>query len=239
MKIIFYGDSLTVGRPGVGFVERLAWPEVRRVQYAWGGATVRSLQQAVFKRRLMEPNEITVVWVGVHDVLPHLSWSQEISHQLRRQEWALGGRDIHRRYRSLLESLEPYADHLIAMSPLFVGEGDNPWNERLAEYAAEMRAACEDFAKITYLDLRTPAREARRGMSISAYMPRRAGRVLLDALLLRTPAAVDRVSARRGLHFTLDGVHLNSRGAQFVADHLTAAIAALPITPKPAPWRRG
>jgi lysophospholipase L1-like esterase len=36
--------------------------------------------------------------------------------------------------------------------------------------------------------------------------------------MLRNDAQVDAKAAQRGLHFTLDGVHLNSAGAALVAE---------------------
>src|SRR5262245_59435733 len=49
-------------------------------------------------------------------------------------------------------------------------------------------------------------------------------RVVLDALMLRSQLRIDRVAAGRGLHITLDGVHLNSAGAQLVADAFMQAL---------------
>ncbi len=47
---------------------------------------------------------------------------------------------------------------------------------------------------------------------------------MLDALMLRSQIRVDHVAAERGLYVTLDGVHLNSAGAQLVADAFMRAL---------------
>jgi lysophospholipase L1-like esterase len=49
-------------------------------------------------------------------------------------------------------------------------------------------------------------------------------RVLLDTLILRTDEEIDRKATERGLHLTLDGVHLNSAGAGLVAEAFAEAI---------------
>jgi lysophospholipase L1-like esterase len=49
-------------------------------------------------------------------------------------------------------------------------------------------------------------------------------RVLLDTLILRTDEQIDGKATERGLHLTLDGVHLNSAGARLVADALVEVI---------------
>jgi hypothetical protein len=43
-------------------------------------------------------------------------------------------------------------------------------------------------------------------------------RVMKDVLLYKKPSRIDALSEKRGLHFTLDGIHLNSKGAQIVAE---------------------
>jgi lysophospholipase L1-like esterase len=46
-------------------------------------------------------------------------------------------------------------------------------------------------------------------------------------LTLRTDRQIDGKAAERGLHLTLDGVHLNNVGATLVAEEFAAAIHRL------------
>ena len=50
------------------------------------------------------------------------------------------------------------------------------------------------------------------------YMNTKVMRVMMDVLMYRKASRVDKISKKRGLHLTLDGIHLNSVGAQIVAD---------------------
>lgn len=43
-------------------------------------------------------------------------------------------------------------------------------------------------------------------------------RVMTDVLFYKKPAKIDKRSRKHWLHLTLDGIHLNSAGAQNVAD---------------------
>lgn len=49
-------------------------------------------------------------------------------------------------------------------------------------------------------------------------------RVLLDVLFYKNPFRIDKLSRKRGLHVTLDGVHLNSKGANIVAQQYSSII---------------
>ena len=48
--------------------------------------------------------------------------------------------------------------------------------------------------------------------------------LVASARLRRSQMRIDRVAAGRGLHVTLDGIHLNSTGAQLVADAFMRAL---------------
>ena len=88
--------------------------------------------------------------------------------------------------------------------------------------------AIEDLAsqyeRVEYLDLRAVFIQRLAGKSVSDYMPTSPVRVALDALTLRSNEQIDRKATERGLHLTLDGIHLNSVGAELVAEAFLKAI---------------
>ncbi len=49
---------------------------------------------------------------------------------------------------------------------------------------------------------------------------------VLDALMLQSREQIDRVAAERGLYLTLDGIHLNGKGAELVAEAFLGLIDA-------------
>ena len=68
-----------------------------------------------------------------------------------------------------------------------------------------------------YIDLRAEFIPRLTGVKVSDYLPDSIARVGFDAIGLRDTEQIDQRSAQRGLHYTLDGVHLNSKGAELVA----------------------
>jgi lysophospholipase L1-like esterase len=60
--------------------------------------------------------------------------------------------------------------------------------------------------------------------NISAYVPKSIFRAIMDAIFIKTPEELEKRAAERGLHFTIDGAHLNRTGAEKVADVLLEKI---------------
>lgn len=52
-------------------------------------------------------------------------------------------------------------------------------------------------------------------------------RVMKDVLFYKNPIRIDKLSKKRGLHLTLDGIHLNSNGAAMVAEEYALIIERL------------
>jgi lysophospholipase L1-like esterase len=63
------------------------------------------------------------------------------------------------------------------------------------------------------------------GKRTSGYLPRSVIQVALNALLLRDDERINNKAAERGLHFTLDGIHLNALGAEIIAEMFLSALA--------------
>jgi lysophospholipase L1-like esterase len=53
--------------------------------------------------------------------------------------------------------------------------------------------------------------------------------VISDVLFLWNPQRVNKKSLKRGLHYSLDGVHLNTFGAEILADAIIEALGGLAI----------
>ena len=104
MSIVFFGDSITRGYPGAAYFTRLeqAFPEHRLVNCGKGGDTVISLLRRIKRADLPAAIDIALVWVGVNDVFPKVSWVYPLLKRLRRQPWAGNIRTFEPHYRNLL-----------------------------------------------------------------------------------------------------------------------------------------
>jgi lysophospholipase L1-like esterase len=219
VRIAFFGDSLTQGVPGAAYFPLLQerFPRHELINQGIGGDTVLSLYRRISNARIEGPWDIAFLWVGVNDVLVQVSWTYPLLKRIRRQPWL---RDLSRfgqEYRILLSYLSDRSGHVVAVPPLFIGEDlGNPWNLKLESLSRQIEAAAHDFSKVDYLDLRTGFRPLLSGRSCGAYRPRNAARILLD--VFTQGGSGEEESRRRELLFTLDGVHLNTAGAEIVAD---------------------
>jgi lysophospholipase L1-like esterase len=221
MRIAFAGDSLTAGRPGSSYFavlrERLAGQTL--VNLGRGNDTVVSLYRRLAGLHLGEPFDIAFLWVGVNDVARGSPWTFQAVSLLKRQPRARNLAEFRAYYEATLNLLRGYARRVVAVSTALKGEDvTNPWNcelDRLSEVIQELASRGE---RTEYLDVRAVMVERLAGKRISNYLPSSVIRVALDALTLRSDKQIDRRAAERGLHLTLDGIHLNSTGAQLVAE---------------------
>jgi lysophospholipase L1-like esterase len=187
--------------------------------------TVVSLYRRISAMQFDQPLDLAFLWIGVNDVLYTHRWSYRVFHTLLAQRRARDMDEFRSCYRATLDHLCDRAVHVIVAPPAVKGEDlGNQWNRHLSDLAELIKEVTADCATAQFLDLQAVfARElaARPG---SDHLPKNPFRVLLDAVTLRTDVQIDAKSAERGLHVTLDGVHLNSAGARLVAEELTAVI---------------
>ena len=230
MKIAFYGDSLTEGIPGVAFLPILGakLPEHELINHGKGGDTVVSLYRRIVQRGLVVPVDIAFLWVGVNDVFAKITYPHSILKRLVRQPWAKDHDRFRDHYARIVNLLSPKATKVVTVSPLLIGEDpENCWNQELAKLCEIVASVSSPFGNVHHLDLRARFIEELAGKTASDYVPARNLRVLLDALFLQRRRQIDDVAHARGLRLTLDGVHLNSAGAEIVVDAFLERINSL------------
>jgi lysophospholipase L1-like esterase len=237
MRIAFVGDSLTAGIPGSSYLALLqqALPGHTLVNLGWPNDTVISLHRRITRHRFAEPLDLVFLWVGINDVGKHASWFHAAYSILRRRRRARHLDEFRACYQHTLECLLRVTGRVVAVAPLCKGEDlGSVLNCQVALYARAVEKLAQDDERIEFLDLR-PAFAARlAGRPISGYLPHSPVGTIWDALTLRTDVQVDRRSRQRGLHLTLDGLHLNSAGAELVAAVFGEAIEKIGATPADA-----
>ena len=227
MRIGFFGDSLTSGVPGSSYVTMLRrrFPEHTLLNYGRGNDTVVSLRRRVSAMRFDQPLDLAFLWIGVNDVLRVDRWWYRTFHTLLRQRRARDTDEFCACYRATLRLLCDQAGRVVVAPPALKGEDlENAWNRRLADLAGLIKEIAADCDWAQFLDLRAAFERELAGRPGSDHLPRNPLQVPLDALTLRTDLQVDARAAQRGLHLTLDGVHLNSAGARLVAGEFGVVI---------------
>ena len=222
MRVAFFGDSLTEGAPGCSFfaVLRRELPGHELLNHGRGNDTVVSLYHRVRRLRPAAPFDLAFLWVGVNDVsgpegVAFPFWLVNLSAGQRRARTL---DEFRAYYSALLGLLGGMASRVIAVAPALKGEDlRSALSSEVEAIARVIEAAAARRERIEYLDLRPAIARDLEGQPTSSYLPGSAFGVALDLVILRTDEQVDMRAAERGLYLTLDGIHLNSRGARLVA----------------------
>jgi lysophospholipase L1-like esterase len=227
MKIAFYGDSLTEGKFGASFIEAFEkrLPDYELLNYGHGGDTVISLYTRLVQMPCVERADLAVLWIGVNDVFNQMTLLYRIINKIRKKPYASNRTQFKSFYRAILDCLLQVAKKIITIPPLFLGEDiQSEWNRKLEELSHEIRTISEEYENVTYALLRKAFMKKLQGKHMSSYLPTSLIQFARDKSTCTTLREIDRISFERDLTFTLDGVHLNSRGAELVADFLKVII---------------
>ena len=221
LKIAFCGDSLTEGFPGTAYFDLLQQkiPQHRLYNYGKGGDTVKSLLKRLRKTVWEVPFDIMFLWIGVNDVWVQVSPLYPFIKRLRRQPWARNAADFLQDYRLLLDLLIPQAGRLFTVSPLFIGEDlDNPWNQELGQLTDGIAALSQACHGVSFINLRESFSPLLENKKSRPFIPKKSTHILRDILSSPRKQPHEDQARLRGLHYTLDGVHLNQAGAEIVAE---------------------
>jgi lysophospholipase L1-like esterase len=227
LRIAFLGDSLTEGFVGASYFEilRHKLPQHELFNFGKGGDTVISLYRRLQKTDLGSSLDLGFLWIGVNDVFVKTRWSFPLAKRLRGQPWAKSHTQFREYYRSLLVLLLGNISHVFTLPPLLIGEDlDNAWNRELTILTKIIQDLSALLPNVEFIDLREIFSPILASKSISPYVPKSIFRVTWDALFVKTPKKMEKKASERGLHFTIDGVHLNTAGAEKVAGILLEKI---------------
>lgn len=227
MKILLFGDSITVGTLGGSYADRLQamLPEHTFVNHGKSGDTVISLHRRLKKMASEGRAEFAVVFIGVNDVFGKLTVPYRMLKLLRGQRWAGTPKRFETTFRHILNGLSDRAERIVTIPPLLLGENPHSrWNRELDALAKTCRSVSSEMEQIEFLDIRAGMLEELSGKTASQYLPKRMLQVAVDKLMLTTDEKIDAVASARGLVFTVDGVHLNTRGSRIVAEAIHAAL---------------
>jgi len=219
MNMLFLGDSITKGIPGVSYVSKIqdSLIDINLVNRGIGGDTISSLFKRVKKMNDLESFDQIVLFVGVNDVFGKLSIPYKILKTLTRQRWAKNSSLIKKQYEELISFVINENKNIIIIPPILIGENlDSIWNEELLDLIKIIHDISIN-ENIAYLELHNEFEKYLMNKVISDYLPIKLTDLLRDVKMLTTESLVDQKSRDRGLHLTLDGVHINSRGANIIS----------------------
>ncbi len=220
MKIGLYGDSLTEGRPGISFYNILNEEFPNDTLYNLGkpGETVISLTNRVSSQIPKNHFDISFLWIGVNDIYTKLlkvKANPITSNEVEFQE----------HYKLLLEKIMSHSNIVVAVSPTIVGENINSeWNKQIRVLGNTIFTLSKQYENVLYLDLYIEFASLLENNNPSEYIATNPIKIMWEALFLKKQEKIDLVSQKRDLYLTLDGVHLNSKGAALVANQYAKTI---------------
>lgn len=219
MKIALIGDSLTEGRPGVSFASRLKerFPKDSFINLGKPGETVKSLHSRLTKTGIENDYDVAFLWIGTNDVYSKLLTVQA-------QPVVENLEEFKQIYQQVVDIVISSSKKVVAVSPAIVGEDiTNPSNKEIKELATLIKSISEN-EQIHYLDLQAVFEKELADANSSDYISTNPLRVMFDVFFNKNESKIDRLSTKRGLKLTLDGIHLNSAGAKIVTDEYAQMI---------------
>ncbi|MFJ5564175.1 hypothetical protein [Lysinibacillus xylanilyticus] len=99
----------------------------------------------------------------------------------------------------------------------------------LKELSSIIQSISSKYTNVSFLNMQEVFEHHLDQVNSSNYININVMRVMQDVLFYKNPLRIDRLSKKRGLHLTLDGVHLNSNGAELVVEEYTAVIEQLQL----------
>lgn len=220
MKVALIGDSLTEGRPGVSFPNILKemFPNITFVNLGKPGESVKSLYTRLKKEPLEMDYELSFLWIGVNDVYSKLL-------KVQAQPVAKDHDEFKDYYEKVLELIIESSKKVIAVTPALVGENtNNATNNEIKELNLIIQSIASKYENVRFLNMHSVFLDHLSKVSSSDYINTKVMRVMMDVLLYKKVLKIDKVAKKRGLHLTLDGIHLNSVGAQIVAESYATEI---------------
>ena len=232
MRVVFFGDSLTEGKPGAAYLDALArrtasdrrMQDVELVNAGIGGDTVLNLARRMERDVVPLAPDWVVVFVGVNDAttfllrrsLPTLQRSRTLRYfvEYKGVRRAITPERYQTGLRVLVDGLRARTGARVSLcTPATSGESlrSRAWRV-LSRYAEAARWVASE-RECPLIDVHAAfAREL-------ATLPEPSLRQRLAAARQRRPDDGDiEVNARqRGYHLTFDGTHLTARGAELVA----------------------
>ena len=220
---ICLGDSLTAGHPGRTFL-RYMGAERRCVNRGLGGATLLGLLGRIERGPVPEASTV-ILEIGANDILlPYMHENRPLWRSFVETIYRSGmlpsrtPESFEENYRALLGRLLDRAERILCVGiPMLGEEKGSPLNRRVEELGRIVERVARDGGA-TFLDLFAWQSVTAGG---SAYLlGETPDSLAMDSVSLRDESAEAAACRERGLEVTVDGVHLNKRGALQLATML-------------------
>jgi len=216
---LFFGDSITAGKPGASYVDYTITSEGKK-NFGLGGDTVYGLQERIKKLKFPRKNCNVVLEIGTNDILLpflqkySLSWYKVVNNIYRRGSKPIIEEDDFRdAYKTILGFFMEC--RMICISIPCIGENYNSsLNNKVNDYNLVIKDLCSKN-KAKYVDFNQWQKEQIRTKynETPYFISKCYSNVMLDTLTTTYLGLSNAISEKRFLVVTVDGVHLNKKSA--------------------------
>ncbi|MCF7925128.1 MAG: hypothetical protein K9L26_01155 [Candidatus Izimaplasma sp.] len=215
MTIIFLGDSLTVGKPGVSYMRFLDKDSnVKHINLAKAGETTTSLFARIKTFDILDQANHVMLFVGTNDVFSKLSLLPKSNHPKQYQNAFLD------RYQKTLSYVLKKTDKVTVISPLIIGENiTNKANQILHDYSTALESMISTYNNVAFVDVQSLFYDYLRDKPVSDYLSTSLKDIMAD-VAYQSLTEINDISKQRHLQLTIDGLHLNETGAKLIATKL-------------------
>ena len=188
------------------------YSNIKFVNLGKPGESVKSLYTRLMNEKLEMDYNLSFLWIGVNDV-----YSKLLSVQA--QPIAKDLVEFEEYYTKVLELIIKSSKKVITVTPAIVGENtNNVSNSEIKQMNILIESIASKYENVSFLNMQSVFFNHLSKVNPTDYINTKVTRVMMDVLLYKKASRVDKISKKRGLHLTLDGIHLNSAGAKIVAD---------------------
>ena len=222
-KILFIGDSITEGKIGVGYVDIIQqkFPEFQCKNYGRGGDTISGIFMRLLKilKTPTEKYDIIIIEAGHNDLfLPYVKIKWNFT-SIRKITPINKIKDF---YDNGLRAISLHTKAKIIVTTLScLGEDlNNPINQQRRLVNSQIKEVGSKHG--AYIADVSPVFDKILKKSISSYnLLNHPLNLPLDYFRSKRINWVEKISKKRGLLLTIDGGHLNSKGALIYAKEIS------------------
>ncbi len=237
MKILFIGDSITRGSVGVSYVKlcEAKCKNVSIVNAGVNGDTLNIIATRLIRILIQEPSfDYIILQAGYNDlILPVFKAKGGLFRFGYRRQIKKGATpllnavDVENFYSSVIEQIMRLSSGKLILTTIGpVNEWqDDPlnrvrlrYNDSIRKVAGYYKCLLADTAEVFDNEIASAAPD-------SYFLNNFWNVVILDRLTCMFPNAADKLSRKRNLKLTVDGIHLNSRGAAIFSETVLKLIS--------------
>lgn len=229
-KIACFGDSITAGNPGISYVQYLQKSICKK--YGIGGDTVSGLLNRMITISQKKIFSAYIIEIGANDILLFFlldyseSWRKIVKRIIARGSVPLSNvDDFIAEYQRLLIFLLNLKVKVVVVSIPCLGEkAEEGLNQKVNEYNQCIKKLCVKL-NVAYVDFYVWQKESIEIINNASdyFIQKDYYKVMKDSLLTALGFS-EFMSRKRSLIVTIDGVHLNHRGARGLANMIDESI---------------